>query len=497
MQLASTASTLRPRRHPLLVSVMLLTGLTMLPAATGQQNRFRLEFPEAQIRVDLEGTREHQKGPHWMEGPGPVWLYAFSFPWKDAWGNQPAIIKPRGAWTLHRKTPQLVSLAPADRRVPYWGIDLSQRVVSVFKTGGFGSLDGPFEPAPGMHISQVASGETVTSFFLTLKDLTLTYTPTMKKLSVWGGGLQISDESTWHAAWPLDHVCHLKQQYQGELNALLFTQSFLQVNIQRREASIVVNGEHFGQTYAPGHRTDIKVVLLDGHGGTIGVPRPVPRLTVPPAGATFDNGATDGSDGFLWIFNWEPVPGASAYHLEANHPVYPEPFLKIRTEQSTFRHEQPVGYIDASQCTGWSWRVRALFGSEPGGWSEARAFRVATPRGPAASPGLPVLISPGANATMDNGRRDGREGLLWDFSWSPVAGATAYEILVSRLGATMPLVSAQVGQTSYRHQAESFVADGNRGGWYWKVRAITGGQPGLWSDPRSFVVEPEDSDPPE
>ncbi|MGH7201328.1 MAG: WD40 repeat domain-containing protein, partial [Planctomycetaceae bacterium] len=84
------------------------------------------------------------------------------------------------------------------------------------------------------------------------------------------------------------------------------------------------------------------------------------------------------------------------------------------------------------------------------------------------------LREPKDAATLPNGR-GGR--LKWDFTWSPVERAEAYEIVVQHVGSANPAVSERVGSTSYRYDKVGAVSPENAEGWVWRVRAVRDGKP--------------------
>jgi hypothetical protein len=127
-------------------------------------------------------------------------------------------------------------------------------------------------------------------------------------------------------------------------------------------------------------------------------------------------------------------------------------------------------------------------GTVNGSWTAARV---------PASQCVPELVAPADHASMDNGRVDRRDQMTWDFSWTPCPGAH-YHLLVSGATAMYPLVDARdVFEPSLRLQdCGSYVADQNRSGWRWRVRASVSGVWGSWSPEGVFNVEPLDRDPP-
>ena len=111
---------------------------------------------------------------------------------------------------------------------------------------------------------------------------------------------------------------------------------------------------------------------------------------------------------------------------------------------------------------------------------------------------VPTLLSPQNGAQLDNGRQDSKDKKTWDFDWSDCSQATEYHLYVLGPSASIPFIN-QTGltQSSYRSVSCSYVADRNRNGWVWRVRAKTGGGWGDWSRFNSFDVEPVDTDAPQ
>ena len=108
----------------------------------------------------------------------------------------------------------------------------------------------------------------------------------------------------------------------------------------------------------------------------------------------------------------------------------------------------------------------------------------------------PTLIAPLEGAIMDNGCADQSDDMIWDFVWSNCPGATQYHLYVYYPGAQIPFIDNPNITDSFYHSICSpcYVAEGNRFGWTWKVRAMIGGQWGEWSDSLTFDVEPLNSD---
>lgn len=111
---------------------------------------------------------------------------------------------------------------------------------------------------------------------------------------------------------------------------------------------------------------------------------------------------------------------------------------------------------------------------------------------------VPSLISPGADAVLDNGRTDTLDAVTWDFDWSDCPRATQYQLFVIHEGAQNPLINdSRITASSYHHERQgSYITNQNRFGWTWRVRAMVDGRWSDWSETRIFAVEPVDSDPP-
>jgi hypothetical protein len=107
-----------------------------------------------------------------------------------------------------------------------------------------------------------------------------------------------------------------------------------------------------------------------------------------------------------------------------------------------------------------------------------------------AADAVPALLTPAANATLPNGTFEGKNVYVWEFTWAPVTGATAYELWVIGGKAKFPAVSKELKDTSYRHLSRGYVGHTNLQGWSWKVRAQVQGVWQPWSASRKFNVLP-------
>ena len=109
---------------------------------------------------------------------------------------------------------------------------------------------------------------------------------------------------------------------------------------------------------------------------------------------------------------------------------------------------------------------------------------------------VPVLLSPGEGAVVDNGCGDSSDPMEWTFDWSEVPRAERYHVYVMGRTARIPAVDAEVAGSFYSKRSNAYVADQNRLGWRWKVRAFVDGTWREFTPERSFDVEILDTDCP-
>ena len=110
----------------------------------------------------------------------------------------------------------------------------------------------------------------------------------------------------------------------------------------------------------------------------------------------------------------------------------------------------------------------------------------------------PELVSPTPMQEMDNGCMDRSNGIEWDFEWSPVDGASKYQIWVKSDGAPIAAINGKtVKGTTYQHRAPKTYIGGRRPvDWSWRVRARVGSKWTEWSAERKFQIEPLNRDCP-
>jgi len=107
---------------------------------------------------------------------------------------------------------------------------------------------------------------------------------------------------------------------------------------------------------------------------------------------------------------------------------------------------------------------------------------------------VPELITPASGAELDNGCAGGADPLIWSFDWESCENSD-YNLVVWSSGDTLPLIDVWLDDSEYVYnKPSSYIADSNRYGWTWKVRAAVDGMEGPWSEEREFSVEPAGRD---
>jgi hypothetical protein len=103
----------------------------------------------------------------------------------------------------------------------------------------------------------------------------------------------------------------------------------------------------------------------------------------------------------------------------------------------------------------------------------------------------PLLTSPTNGSSLPNGCASGCTEPTWTFSWTPVAGATAYHLVVLAPTATLPDTDvAGITNTTYAHLVQGGVIAANLNGWTWRVQAQVNGVYRTWSIAGTFNVLP-------
>lgn len=110
-------------------------------------------------------------------------------------------------------------------------------------------------------------------------------------------------------------------------------------------------------------------------------------------------------------------------------------------------------------------------------------------------PLTPNLIFPEPSALMDNGCYSVRNERVWVFGWSAIPKATSYHLYVIGANAVNPAINnPNIKSTDYIERSVGYIANQNRMGWRWKVRAMVNGEWSNWSQERVFHVEPLNTD---
>ena len=133
-------------------------------------------------------------------------------------------------------------------------------------------------------------------------------------------------------------------------------------------------------------------------------------------------------------------------------------------------------------------------------WSEASPFVIepldSDPPDDAPTPSstarrlVPKLLSPKPAAVLENGRRNRKRKVKWDFRWTSVSGAEAYEIQFRRRGAGGGPKTVRTEKPSHRYEFGHEVKGAACYGCTWRVRAIVGATPQPWSETRSYDIRP-------
>jgi hypothetical protein len=212
----------------------------------------------------------------------------------------------------------------------------------------------------------------------------------------------------------------------------------------------------------------------------------VPTLVAPARGASLGNDCT----GPLWTFDWSDVPNASVYHLAVLRPGAAAPALDATgVVGSELRWTRPTSVVPDGERRGWRWRVRAMVEGAWREWTPESTFDV--------DPLYPALTFPAPNALLDNGCSSFQDERLWEFHWSGCESASRYHLYVIGPGASIPAIDDdRIRDPGYGDRGRAWVADANRIGWRWRVRARFDDAWGEWSPERTFNVEPLNTDCP-
>jgi hypothetical protein len=175
---------------------------------------------------------------------------------------------------------------------------------------------------------------------------------------------------------------------------------------------------------------------------------PAIPVTVSPA-----NGSSVTSDQNV-TFNWNSVPTATSYKIQfdAEDPIIVSGTTYMRTFSTLGNH---------------TWMVLASNDAGDSGWSSPKTFTVEL--------GAPVLTNPANSAIFF-------VGSTIDFSWTPITGATSYDVeFDAGMGyvSTVNVTSASLSQV---------LGNINAGPHTWHVRAKFNSVVGAWSASRTYQV---------
>jgi hypothetical protein len=190
---------------------------------------------------------------------------------------------------------------------------------------------------------------------------------------------------------------------------------------------------------------------------------------------------------FYWHRLTNPSPNggtyAYGYRIEVStSPLFSSYIVWSADTQNT--HAAPTTGNPFVPVSGqnYYWHVRALnnLGALVGSWSQTWLTRITLPT-PAGTTNPPQLVRPVSAAEIVE--------TTPLFEWKPVTGATSYEVQINDYVTTVntgsvpyPVYSPSVSL------AQRLLGKINFGTYYWRVRAISGGIPGTWSEIRRFQI---------
>lgn len=103
-----------------------------------------------------------------------------------------------------------------------------------------------------------------------------------------------------------------------------------------------------------------------------------PIQLFPDARAVLENGSRDRTRLREWTFEWQPVRGASHYHLFVIGPSARNPAIDLDSLTATTHSDSREGAIFRN-LKNWRWKVRARIDGEWGRRSDVRTFDVIPP----------------------------------------------------------------------------------------------------------------------
>jgi hypothetical protein len=104
--------------------------------------------------------------------------------------------------------------------------------------------------------------------------------------------------------------------------------------------------------------------------GMFGLFSNVPNLVGPA-----DRAGLKDDDPEMWEFSWSKVPRAERYYIYIAHStLIDHPVVSQEVDVTFFRTQFRPSSVELRK--GWTWKVRAMVGSEWSNWSEVRTFDV-------------------------------------------------------------------------------------------------------------------------
>lgn len=203
-----------------------------------------------------------------------------------------------------------------------------------------------------------------------------------------------------------------------------------------------------------------------------------PYLNIPVKNAVMDNACLGNSELRTWSFEWNSVEGATSYQLNVKNQNVSSSEIDIETPNNIFSafYNAP---ISNNLLDNWEAKVRAKVDGEWTPWyggqgDQPLPFSVE----PVSTDCAPTITAPLPQATLDNGCTELNDLITWDFEWTEVVGATAYELIVRHPAVNFNSVEEIVTTNSFTYSEYNKVSSLFTG-WTVKVRAQVDG---LWTD---------------
>ncbi len=219
-------------------------------------------------------------------------------------------------------------------------------------------------------------------------------------------------------------------------------------------------------------------------------PPPSPKeLPLPVLLSPADGFQADIFNGEVINFDWEDVPQATEYRLFVRYQNDKDVLLDVDVTNSAFTFRMTKSLPYSMQTGYWKWWVRAKYGNVIGPWSKPSIINQNLNQ-PVRYP-VSAITYPQANAVLDNGSSDGKKEYHWDFAWSTIVGASAYEIYIG-IPNKYDIYKTITGTNTYTHRQENNADfnDNYRYGWICKVRPLINGVWGVWGPTQPFSLAP-------